>query len=188
MEIDDSQNVQACQEGNHEGFGKLYDKYVEKIYNFVYYRIQHKETAEDLSSLIFTKALEKINSFNASKASFSTWLYRIARNSVIDYYRTNKPTDDIEAGYEISFKQNIEAEIDAKAQLEKVKKYLNTLPERQRDIILMRVWDGLSHQKISEILEISEGNCKMTFCRAMEKLRTELGTALILYLLLITKM
>ncbi len=107
---------------------------------------------------------------------------------MIDYYRTNKPTDDIEAGYEISFKQNIEAEIDAKAQLEKVKKYLNTLPERQRDIILMRVWDGLSHQKISEILEISEGNCKMTFCRAMEKLRTELGTALILYLLLITKM
>ena len=89
MENDEFAIVQSCQKGSVEDFGRLYDLYIKKIYNFIYYKTHHQETAEDLVSIVFTKALKKINTFDNS-GTFSAWLYRIARNTVIDHYRTKK--------------------------------------------------------------------------------------------------
>ena len=79
--------LREYQAGNLEHFGEIYDVYIKKIYNFIYYKTHHKETAEDLTSETFRKALSNIKSFDTHRA-FSSWLYRIAQNTVIDHYRT----------------------------------------------------------------------------------------------------
>jgi RNA polymerase sigma-70 factor (ECF subfamily) len=183
-----SENIEkvadACRKGNLEDFGLLFDAFHQKIYRFVYFRTHHRETAEDITSQIFTKALEHISSFDPSKASFSTWLYQIARNSLIDNYKSNRPVEPPEQLEDISSNQNLERQTEAVLNLEKVKKFLSTLDEEKREVVTMRVWDGLSYKEIAEVLGRTESSCKMTFVRAMEKLNKEAAFAL-LYLLML---
>lgn len=183
MEIEESKIIRRCQSGQLEEFGKLYDAYVKKIYNFIYYRTHHQETAEDLTSQTFTRALESISRFDPGKGGLSAWLYRIARNLVIDHYRTFRPTVDIENVWDLSADSDLPRDIDTRDQLAKISDYLKTIDKQARDIVLMRVWDGLSYQEIAEIVGKSQAACKMTFSRTMQKLRAESIDLLILLLL-----
>ncbi|MFH1427179.1 MAG: RNA polymerase sigma factor [Patescibacteria group bacterium] len=145
-----------------------------KIYNFIFYKTGQKETAEDLTSQTFIKALENIKKYNSTKGSFSSWLYRIARNTVIDYYRTKKENFNITDFTNLGSDENLEDQTDLKQQLEKVQKYLLKLKAEQREIIIMRVWDGLSYEEISQIVNKSQASCKMQFSRTINKLRKDL--------------
>lgn len=184
MDDDEQKIIINCQRGGLEEFTFLYDKYIRKIYNFIYYRTYHKETAEDLTSQTFIKALENIAKFKSEKGSFSAWLYRIARNTLFDYYRTKKGTAEINDAWQIVFENDIEYDLDIKEKMKQVKKYLIGLSAEQREIVLMRVWDGLSHKEIASVLGKSEAGCKMSFSRTLAKLRQEIPLAL-LYLSLI---
>src|SRR3989344_1017155 len=165
--------IQNCQRGDLSAFGALYDGYILKIYNFIYYRTHHKETAEDLTSITFTKALSNINSFNPRQGMFSACLHRIDRNTVIDHYRTFKATTDILNIFDLSNNVNVERDVDTTMKLEKVREYLSELPAHQRDIVIMRIWDNLAYREISEILGKSEASCKVSFSRIMHKLQQE---------------
>lgn len=177
--------IKDCQNGQAEAFGKLYEEYFKKIYSFVYYRISHRENTEDLVALVFTKALENIKKYNDSKGSFSSWLYRIARNTVIDYYRTAKNTADIDNIIEPFTESDIENDMDRQVQLEEIKSKLEKLSETQREIIIMRVWDELSYKEISQIIGKSESNCKMIFSRGIKELRLSMVSLIFLITLLI---
>lgn len=185
--LDEAKIIQSIQAGNAQDFGALYDAYVKKIYNFIYFRTHHKETAEDLTSQVFFKALEKIRQFNLERGSFSSWIYRIARNAVIDQYRTKKDDTAFEDALEVKSSENIENEIDNKNTLREIEKYLHTLKPEQREIIIMRVWDELTYQEISEITEKSEGSLKMMFSRTIAELRKELPLALYIVLIIGSK-
>lgn len=166
--------ARAAARGDREAFGKLYDAFIRPIYNFIYYKTHHQETAEDLVSIVFTKAFTNISSFNADKAPFTAWLYQIARNTVIDHYRTEKATSDIEDAWDIDDGTDIVRDFDAKQKLEKVQKYLAGLTPEQRDIVIMRVWQEMSYEEIAEVLGKSVDSCKMMFSRTMKKLRNEM--------------
>lgn len=176
--------IEARQQGETQQFALLYDAYVKKIYNYIFYRTFQKEIAEDLTSSVFMKALEKIKSYSPAKGAFSSWLYQIAKNTLVDYFRSNRTNEDISAANNFAGPDNVEKNIHARLELEKIKKYLNRLPKEQSDIILMRVWDELSFKEISEILGKSEAASKMQFFRTLEKMHKEIALALI-YLLLI---
>ncbi|MBI5531051.1 MAG: sigma-70 family RNA polymerase sigma factor [Candidatus Doudnabacteria bacterium] len=184
METNLAQIIAECQAGQLEQFAVLYDAYVRKIYDFIFYRTMHKETAEDLTSLTFTKALERINTYQANKGSFSAWLYQIARNTLIDNYKNHKPTAAVEELENFASGENLEQQTEARLNLEKVKNFLQTLDEEKREIVTMRVWDGLSYKEIGDILGKSESSCKMSFLRIMEKLNKEAAFALIYLLML----
>src|ERR1051326_1164607 len=81
--------------GEQAAFTELYNLYFKKIYRFIYFRVSHKEVAEDLSEDVFVKVFSKLSSLS-SDASFEGWLYQIARNTVIDYYRDKKILVDLE--------------------------------------------------------------------------------------------
>jgi len=183
MENTTEEIVIRIQKGELELFGGIYDQFIKKIYDFVYYRTFHKETAEDLTSHIFTKALENIQSYKSTKGSFSTWLYQIARNTVIDHYRTKKEHMDIEFANDLHSPQNVETEAGARIHLDKVKAYLKNLNPEHRDIVLMRVWDGLSYKEIAEITGKSEASTKMAFGRILEKMQKEIPFAILLLML-----
>lgn len=184
MNIDEHKLINQIQNGDLEKFSKLYDRYIKKIYDFIFFKTFHKETAEDLTSLVFTKAFEKIESFDYKKASFSTWLYQIARNTVIDHYRSNKFENNIEDVWDLSADIDTQFEVEMSMELEKVKEYLTKFDALKRDIVIMRVWQGMSYQEIAKILNKSEDSCKMMFSRTINQLRKDMP--LYLFILLIS--
>ncbi len=175
MEVSDITYVLKCQRGDREAFGVLYDRYAEKIYRFVYFKVLNKDITEDIVSAVFMKAYEKIASFNAQKGNFSQWIYSIARNSVIDHYRTARKNIDIEDIFDLGEDERTEVKIDARNLLKKVEKYLTKLNPRQREIVTLRVWEELSYREIAEIVGGSEDSVKVMFSRTIRELRSKLG-------------
>jgi len=93
------QLVLQAQDGNPEAFGQLYDAYMERIYRFVYFRVEDEQTAEDITSQVFLKAWSNLDRFSFNRTPYLAWLYTIAHNAVIDHYRTRKVTtalDDVQ--------------------------------------------------------------------------------------------
>ena len=184
MENNDAAIIKKCQSGDPRQFGILYDRYIRKIYDFIYFKTHHKETAEDLTSKTFMKALSNLGRFNADIGTFQAWLYRIARNTVIDHYRTAKIDKNIEDVWDLSGNEDLARDVDTRASLKKVEQYLKKLAPEQRDIIIMRVWQGMSHFEIAEALGKTEASVKMKFSRAMIRLRREMPLALYIGFLL----
>jgi len=175
MEQADLQTALECRNGNLKKFGELYEKYVDKIYSFVYYKTFHKEIAEDIVSQTFIQALEKIRTFNEKKGSFKSWLYRIARNLVIDYYRSKKTDIDIDQIWDLHAESDTARSADTNIEIKKLYEYLKILNRREREIIIMRLWDGLSYGEISRILGKSIAGCKMMFARVVAKIRADIA-------------
>jgi RNA polymerase sigma factor (sigma-70 family) len=182
MQTQDKKFIIQCKKREAQALSRFYDLFIKKIYKFVYYKTHHKETAEDLTSLVFTKAFENIEHIDITK-SLQAWLYTIARNTVIDHYRTRKSHFDIDDAWGLSSSERLDELVDNNVQLEKVKKYLRNLTSEQRDIVIMRVWQGMSYKEIAQILDKSEASCKMSFSRTMKKLRHDMPLETLLLLL-----
>lgn len=181
MDQEDLVLIQACQNGQTHQFGTLYDRYIRRVYDFIYYKTMHKETAEDLTSQTFMKALKQIRQYDTGKGVFSAWLYRIARNTVFDHYRAQRPTLDIDDVWDLSSGDDVERDAHVSLQLSEVQEYIAQLKPEQRDIVIMRVWSGLSYQEIADVLGKTEGACKMIFSRTMKELRQAMPLALFLF-------
>lgn len=183
MSYDERSLVERCQGGDNEAFGLIYDRHVRTIYNFIFYKTFHKETAEDLTSLTFFKALKNIGTFDTSRPMLS-WLYKIAHNSVLDHYRSARQSEDIDDFWDISAEdEDVVGSIDDKERIRLVKSELKKLSSLERDIILMRVWQELPYKEIAEIVGKSEANCKMIYSRSIKKLKSMIPLALLLLML-----
>lgn len=180
----EQQAVFAVQSGQTEQFTVLYDLYIDKIYRFLFYRLHHKELAEDLTSQTFLQAFDKIHQYDAGKGAFGAWLYRVARNLMIDEVRRKKPTDTIDNHYDLQDDTNIEADVDAQLSAESVQKLLESLPVDARELLTLRLWDELSYAEIAGLTGKTEGALKMQFSRLIKKLQ-ETAPGLLLALLLI---
>ncbi|HMQ02283.1 MAG TPA: sigma-70 family RNA polymerase sigma factor [Candidatus Doudnabacteria bacterium] len=183
-DIQEQQAIVAVQSGQTEQFVVLYDLYIDKIYRFLYFRVHHKELAEDLTSQTFLQAFDKIHQYDSSKGLFGAWLYRVARNLMIDEMRRKKPTDNIENHYDLQDKTNIEADTDRQLASEAVQKLLATLPPDARELLTLRLWDELSYAEIAALTGKSEGALKMQFSRLLKKLQ-ETAPAILLALIFI---
>lgn len=174
----DEQLVQASLTGNSTAFGQLYERYIDRIYKYLYYRSFHKETAEDLTSQTFMRALERLSSYDVTKGTFSAWIYRIARNLLIDHVRAVKPTAELADFSELlRDTHNLTRTLEQKQQLEQIQAALRSLTPEQQELLLLRLWDERSYAEIALILEKSEASCKMAVSRALTTLRASLPAA-----------
>jgi RNA polymerase sigma-70 factor (ECF subfamily) len=164
--------------GDPSAFGVLYDTYQPRIYRFVYLKVSHREEAEDLTHQVFLSAWQHITSFHNEGLPVSAWLYRIARNRVIDHYRTKKQSiniDTVQNEYEpeLSIPGPLEL-LDIKLTLQEVHSALKTLHPDQQDIIVMRFVEGLSPQETAEALQKNSGTIRVLQHRALTNLKKKL--------------
>ena len=178
--MSDTQVVCDCLQGKGEQFSILYDKYIQKVYGFVFHKVLHKELAEDITSDIFLKVLEKLHTFDSAKASFPTWIFRIARNVVIDHFRTFRQEIDIDDIWDIASAEDIQADADARQTYDVLRNHLQKLTACQREILMMHFWQGMSYKEIAEIFGKTEASIKMDASRGIAKLRKEFFLFLLL--------
>lgn len=147
----------------------LYTEYGEKVRRYVFGKVFNPHDAEDLVNDVFVKAFEKWDSFDSKKASASTWIYTIAHNTVIDYYRARKEFCEIDD--EIIASDDTEAEMLNDDMLEQLADALESLDPRSRKILVCRYYNGRTLKDIARQLNISYAYVKILHNTALAKLK-----------------
>jgi RNA polymerase sigma-70 factor (ECF subfamily) len=183
MEADELAHVAACQKGELDHFDPLYTKHVDAIYKYLYRRTLVKEVAEDLTSITFIKALEGIRSFNPRKGELRAWLYRIARNSLTDHYRSPaSKTVAIESVWDLESEELSTLDAERAMNAKKLHEALKHLSPSQREVVLLRMWEGLSYKEIAALTGKTEGNAKVLYSRSLDELRKHIPALSLLIL------
>lgn len=161
-------------------FSRIYDQNIEKIYRFVFLKVNSKELAQDLCSEIFLKTWQMFIKTNQSKnnkiQNITAYLYQIARNSITDYYRKSKfQTVSIENNpIEVNdIQQNPEKKAILNADLEKIQQELTNLKEDYQNVIIWYYLDNLSIHEIAKIMNKTKPTTRVLLHRALEALRKQ---------------
>ena len=159
-------------------FGVLYDRYVDRIYSYAYYRTGDATSAEDITAETFRAALESIDRYEWRGLPFSAWLYRIASNAIAGEYRRSRPCVPLEDLYELSDDGESAAELLEKQEMAKnLADLVRALPQDQQQVIVLRFCQGLRSKQVASIMNRSEGAVKALLHRAIVSLRSRLGDA-----------
>jgi RNA polymerase sigma-70 factor (ECF subfamily) len=161
---------------DRDAFGELYERYVDRIYAYLYYRTGSRQDAEDLTQRVFSQALASIGAYAPQGGSVGGWLFTIAHNLLANYHRTRarRPAARLEAAVaavdESVSLEGVEAEEDARA----VRQALTRLPPDRQHLILLKYVVGLSNAEIGRALGKSEGAIKSLLRRTLGALRREM--------------
>ena len=159
-ELTDEQLVCLYQEGNNNAFDILLKRYESKVFSYLLYSVKNQELAEDLFQDVFVKIIVRVkNGQYTENGKFSSWMMRIVHNHLIDYYRTTPASQiisndesemDLFNRADIAINENREQEMIDQQTLAEVKELIAQLPDPQREVLLMRVYDELSFKEIAE--------------------------------------
>jgi RNA polymerase sigma-70 factor (ECF subfamily) len=158
-------------------FDYIFQTYYKKIFNYIYYRVYCHFTTEDLTSLVFEKAMRKINTYTQSKAPFEVWLFAVARNVVNDYFRDQKKHRilSFDTIHElVSRKKDPEGIVIKGETSDMLSKALNTLSARDRNIVALKFGATLKNKEIAELLHMTESNIGIILYRMLKKLKNEI--------------
>lgn len=174
--------VRRAQQGHSEAFGGLYEAYYDKIYRYVMFKTGDSLEAEDLTEEVFLRMLESIGSFKWQGYPFTSWLFRIAHNLVIDYYRKSgrqKKTSLDDAMRVVGTDGvDIDRKLDVELSIKEVKDAMGGLTRLQQEVLSLRFAGGLSVAETAEAMGKKENAVKALQHAAIKKLRTLLGPAM----------
>ncbi len=155
-------------------FGLLYEKYYEQIFRYIYQRVDDMDTAADLCSQAFLKAMSNLNTYENRGVPFSSWLYRIAGNELNQFYRKSKKNRSINidtAGLdEVIDDDDLDHE-EKELRMEKLIELLGDIDEESLNMIEMRFFEKRSFKEIGQILDITENNAKVRLYRLVDKIK-----------------
>jgi RNA polymerase sigma-70 factor (ECF subfamily) len=177
-DITDDLALERSIQGDSEAFSILYERYVRRIYNYIYYRTGNQADAEDLTERVFYRALGNIRSYIMRGVPFSAWLYRIAHNLVANWYRDNSrnrevPLEDREMP--INRALHPEHEIIDYQEREKLLSAIRKLPEDRQQLIILKFVEHLSNNEVAVIMGRSEGAIKSLYHRTLLALRDDIS-------------
>ena len=179
MTIDDAaieRLVVEAQEGDPWAFGQIFDQYHEAIYRFIASRVQRPTDAEDLTQHVFVKALEALPRYESRGIPFGGWLFRLARNAVIDHARTRHDHAELDAIVGWAHGETGPDEIAVvRQELDAVGAALGLLTDEQRETIALRFFAGLSAREAAAAMGKQEGTVRGLQFRAIAALRRHLG-------------
>jgi RNA polymerase sigma-70 factor (ECF subfamily) len=161
---------------NPERFGPLYDKYYKQIFNYLYQRMEDKDTAFDLTGQVFLKALTNLNNYQFKGVPFASWLYRIAHNEMMQMFRSQKDKRAINADIgDLRFICEETEEPFFEEYIPAIKKLIKELNENDLQMVELRFFEKRAFKEIAEIMEITEVNAKVRMYRIIEKLKKQLS-------------
>ena len=155
-------------------FGALYDHYFPRVYNYVYYRVRERAVADDLVSTIFVRALDRLDTYQEKRGAFGVWLFRIARNIVVDHYRGLGRLSSLsleQAEQFVSGAPSVEQSLVRCQEIEALLAQVSRLSGREQEIIGLKFGAGLTNRKIAALLNLKENHIAVILYRAMRKLR-----------------
>lgn len=167
--------VRRAQQRDEEAFAQLYEAYFDKIYRYVALRIGNKTEAEDMTQQVFLNALQSISSFKWKGIPFSAWLFRIAHNQVVDYFRkqTKQATAPLDESL-ASSDSNPQLMAEHKLDIEQLVSATKRLTEAQREVIGLRFAGELSIARVAKVMGKSQGAVKALQHSAIVALRKAL--------------
>jgi RNA polymerase sigma-70 factor (ECF subfamily) len=170
--LDETELIQRAKTYDADALGTLYERYYQSIYRYVYYRVSDSALAEDLTGDIFMKMLHGIESYSIQGVPFSAWLYRIARNRVIDHMRRQpeRPELSLEEA-RVETIASGETTLEQALQRDELLKAVQVLTEEQRRVILLKFIEDKDNATIAAILGKTEGAVKSLQHRALDTLR-----------------
>ena len=156
-----------------------FQQYYPRIYNYLRYRVNAIEDAEDLIGLIFEQAFKNRGQFDPNRGAFSAWLFRIAHNELVSYYRRRKSRSAWEAGIEpppdlAAVEPSPEAQVIQQEALAQMLQALDCLNERDQEIISLKFGGRLRNKEIGQIMSMKEKTVSVTLLRAVRRLRKQM--------------
>ena len=151
----------------------LYENYHGKVFGYLLERTGNREDAEDLCSTVFEKLCRVLLTYDREKASLSTWVYTVTRNTFLDYCRRRRPSEILPEEPEAG--EDLEERLIRTESLERLAEALGRMPRPERDIIVLRYYDGRPLTEIAELMNLSYGAVKLRHQNAVLMLRQALA-------------
>lgn len=158
-------------------FGELYERYNLRVYRYVYHRLGDSSDAEDITALVFMKALEALPTYQARRNTFAPWLFRITRNAVIDHYRRRRFQSSLDEVHQYSSGSDPANRVLEWERQEEIGALVSHLSDDQRDVVLLRFAGDLSFAEIGAVLNKNEPAVRMLLHRGLRKMKTVLENA-----------
>ncbi len=174
--ISDDEVLARIAQGDQEAFGVLYERYVGRIFNYIYYRTTNQHDAEDLTARVFYRAMRHIGNYQNRGLPISAWLYRIAHNLVANWYRDNSrrreiPLDD---GFIVRYAgEQPESAILKIEEQESLLRVVHRLPPERQQLLILKFVEHLPNAEIGRIMGRTEGAIKSLYHRTLLALREE---------------
>lgn len=176
-DISEDEAVKRASTGDAEAFSLLYERFVTRIYNYIFYRTGNPHEAEDLTARVFHRALHHIGHYDNRGVPFSAWLYRIAHNLVANWHRDNSrrrevPLEDYTQQPQRSIAP--EASVVNSQELEDLLKAIRYLSPDRQQLLILKFVEGMSNAEVAVIMMRSEGAIKSLYHRTLLALRDEM--------------
>ena len=175
-ELSDEAVLAQAAQGDGDAFGALYERYVGRIYTYIYYRTGNPEDAEDLTARVFFRAMRHIGKYRDRGLPFSAWLYRIAHNLVANWHRDNSRRKEVPLEDTILGKasgSHPEHELMQTQERERLLMVLRTLPADRQHLVILKFVEHLSNAEIGQIMGRTEGAVKSLYHRTLISLRDD---------------
>jgi RNA polymerase sigma-70 factor (ECF subfamily) len=178
LEYNETDVLLRASQGDRDAFGELYARYIDRIFNYVYYRTGNTHDAEDLTARVFQRAMNHIHNYTDRGVPFSAWLYRIAHNLVANWHRDRSrkqeiPISDIPV---LPAKgDHPEARLVRTEEQEALLRLIRRLPPERQHLLILKFVENLSNAEIGQIMGRSEGAIKSLYHRTLLALRDQIG-------------
>jgi len=165
--------------GDKDAFGMLYERYTERIFNYVYYRTGNVHDAEDLTARVFQRAMNHIHNYTDRGVPFSAWLYRIAHNLVANWHRDRSrkqeiPIDDLPV---LPAKgDHPETTLVRTEEQDALLRLIRRLPPERQNLLILKFVENMSNAEVGQVIGRSEGAIKSLYHRTLLALRDEIGS------------
>ena len=172
--------LERAREYDATAVAELYDRYSLRIYNYVYHRVGNRSLAEDLTSTVFVRMLEAIQTSKGWHSSFSGWLYRIAHNAVVDHFRSGKQDRDVPLeDVTLSSSEHLAEAAERSITRERVRSAVSELTEAQGVVISLKFLEGMTNAEVAELMGKNEGAIKSLQFRGLAALRRVMDEELV---------
>ncbi len=177
VEISDDLILSKAVQGDTEAFGVIYERYVHRIYNYIYYRTGNHHDAEDLTARVFYRAIRSIINYQDRGLPISAWLYRIAHNLVANWHRDRSRRPEIVLDETTPFHhpaEHPEVSLMQSEERDRLLKLIHKLPPERQQLLILKFVDHMSNSEIGDVMGRTEGAVKSLYHRTLLALRDDL--------------